>query len=249
MVSYPFNTLVQLHRAFALLEVQLLHALDLVAHLFEGTDRAVRSQPVHDVIERERYLVHLLGRIRKLLAQLPVTGHEDHADVVYELVFLVLLDEAVAYRAETDAALYRLLRYAHLFPLILRRYAHHIAFRINMVFHKLHVPYRPERLLIVAADVVHMQQHQSRKGSIRTDGAQIGADQYYLVLRHKAGVRRDAGAVRGRIAAAAQLEGRVPRQHQLVLAQILPRAPGLVCPALRLLPAELLRQLPDRAVV
>ena len=118
-----------------------------------------------------------------------------------------------------------------------------------MVFSELHVPYRTEGLLVVAADVVDVQQHYPRKGGVRPDGAEVGADEHYPVLRHQRGVRRHAGAVRGGIAAAAQLERRVARQHQLVLAQITPRARGLIGPGLRAQAAEPLAQLLDRTVV
>ena len=185
------------------------------------------------MVERQRDRVHLLRRGRELGAERPVPRDKENLDMVDQAVLLVLFYEAVADVAEAKPALHRLFGHAHLLALVLWRDAHHVALGKDVVLHELHAAYGAEGLLVVAAYVVHMQQHDAAEWAVALYRPDVRPHERHAVLRHKRAVGRHAGEVPRRVVGAAELIRRVPPEHKLVSAEVAPSGAGLVRPALR----------------
>ena len=215
-------------------EVQLLHALDLVADPLERADRAVGGQTFEDVGESAGDVAGLLGV--GLHGGVIKAGRrdEDHRRVQDVLILLVGLDVAVADLAEADALADGLAAEAHLFAIRLRRHADHVALEVDVILGKLDILERAIDLFVVTVEHADTQQHDARKVTVAVDVLQIRAVEQDLVLAHQLGRRREEHIVCRALAGSAELVRRVLLEDELAVCKLLADVVRLILPGRRL---------------
>ena len=233
-----------------LAEVQLLEALDLVAHGLEAAARAVEilGHALEDGVHGLGHVVDLLGRVVQGL-EVDVLRDEDHAHIRDVRVFLILPDKVAADLVKRDALLDGLLAHADLLAAALGRDAHHVSVREDMVLHELDVADGGvSRVFVLDVDVLDAEYHEAGKWHVALDFLHIRAVEQHLVRRDETAVGRDAGEVHGVVRAAAELIRSVAQEHELALAVIFPRIALFIGPLLRRR-AEQVGRFPNKAVV
>ena len=241
-----------LHAVLFLAEMELLHALHLVADGFQVAGAAVGGHTLQDLAETHGDVVDVLALLHQLGVIRVGCGDEDHLHRQDIGVLLVLADEIVADPFEADALLEGLAADAYLLTVALGAGADHVALGEDAVLDEVHVLDGPEGLLrvfhVVALDIAHPQQRDAGVGSGGLQLAQVRAVDHDLVLGHQLRRGGHAGEIHGGLVVAAQLVGGVPQHHQLEFAGILPCAPRCVVIAPGRGGADVLLHSPDNGV-
>lgn len=213
-------------------EVELLHALDLVADVLELADRAVRGQTLHDMGQgvgdgiRLLCIVEHCGEIKRGI------GNENDLDIQDVGVFFVRLDIAIADLLEVYAALECLLGNADLLAVALRRHTHHVALGVDVILAKFDILECAVDLLVLALKNADAQQNDTRKGDVLLDGLEVGAVKQDLIFVDELRARGGADVVCRAETESAELIRGVRLQNELRRAEVRPCLAGLVAPNL-----------------
>ena len=159
-------------------EVELLHALDLVADILELAYGAIGGKTLHDVSKSAGDGVGLLCIFMQRLEIDAGIGDENDGDIQNVGILFVRLDVAVADRLEIDASFDGLFGNADLLAVALGRHTHHVALGVNMIFAEFDILQRTVDLLVLALENADAEKNDACEGYVLPDLLEIGAVKY-----------------------------------------------------------------------
>ena len=232
-------------------EVQLLHALDLVADVLELADVAVGGETLHDVAEGAGDGVRLLCVLVQLLVINGRIGHEDNGRIDDVAILLVLGDVALTDGAEVYTLLDRSLADTDLLTVAFGGHTNNVTFGIDMILAELNVLECTVDLVVVAFDIADTEQNDTGKSCVLLDLLEVGTVENDLILINKVGACGDAVVVGGAETESAKLIRSLTLKDKLGGAYVGPRFRDVISPAFGLALAlrELLKRRFNKRIV